>query len=79
MMRIKKYYVITKSADELLEKVKTVPRWEGVFDVTEDKINLRTYQNVENLIDLFDERFTISPITGDEFDTDVKKLVDPLS
>ncbi len=79
MMRIKKYHVITKSADELLEKVKTVPRWEGVFDVTEDKINLRTYQDVENLIDLFDERFTISPITGDEFDTDVKKLVGPLS
>ncbi len=79
MMRIKNYHVITKSASELLEKVKTVPRWEGVFDTTGDKLNLHTYQDVENLIDLFDERFTTSPITGDEFDTDVKKLADPVS
>ena len=50
-----------------------------MFDVTEDKINLRTYEDVEKLIDLFDERFTISPVTGDEFDTDVKKLANPLA
>lgn len=78
MMRIKNYHVITRTAAELLDKVKTVPRWRGVFDITGDKINLRTYQDVENLIDLFDERFTTSPITGDEFDTDVKKLASPV-
>jgi hypothetical protein len=78
MMRIKNYHVINKSADELLSKVKTVQRWQGVFDTTGDKINLHTYQDVENLIDLFDERFTSSLITGDEFDTDVKKLAVPV-
>lgn len=79
MMRLKNYHVITTSSSIILEKLRTVPRWIGVFDVTEDKINLRTYEDVEKLIDLFDERFTISPVTGDEFDTDVKKLADPLA
>ena len=77
MMRIKNYHVIEKTADELLEKINTVPRWKDVFEIIDNKIHLRTYQDVENLVDLFDERFTTSLITGDEFDTDVKKLADP--
>ena len=32
---------------------------------------------MENLIDLFDERYTVSLVTGDEFDTDVKRLAAP--
>lgn len=79
MMRIKNYHVITTSANELINTVKTVPRWVGVFDLTGDMINLRTYQDVEKLIDLFDERYTISPVTGDEFDTDVKKIAEPVT
>lgn len=77
MMRIKNYHVIDKTADELLEKISTVARWQDVFEIVDNKIYLRTYQDVENLIDLFDERFTTSLITGDEFDTDVKKLATP--
>lgn len=77
MMRIKNYHVIEKTADELLEKINTVSRWKDVFEIIDNKIHLRTYQDVENLIDLFDERFTTSLITGDEFDTDVKKLATP--
>lgn len=78
MMRIKTFNVINKSAEELLQKVTTVQRWQGVFDTTNGKINLHTYQDVENLIDFFDERFTKSLITDDEFDTDVKSLAIPI-
>ncbi|MEG0962277.1 MAG: DUF4868 domain-containing protein [Lachnospiraceae bacterium] len=79
MMRIKNYHVIEKSADELIEKLNNVERWKGVFDIQEgNKINLRTYKDVENLIDLFDERYTFSLITNDEFDTDVKELAGPV-
>lgn len=79
MMRIKNYHVIEKSADELIEKLNNVERWKGVFDIQEgNKINLRTYKDVENLIDLFDERYTFSLITNDEFDTDVKELAEPV-
>lgn len=34
-------------------------------------------ENVESLIDLFDERYTVSQITGKEYDTDVKKPAEP--
>ena len=73
-MRIKQYNVIKKTPEELINKIKTVPRWKNVFKVENEKIVLDTYEDVENLIDLFDERYTVSPVTGDEFDTDVKKL-----
>lgn len=76
MMRIKNYHVINKTANELIEKLNSVERWKGVFDIQDNKIILRTYKDVENLIDLFDERYTISPVTNDEFDTDVKQLAE---
>lgn len=74
MMRIKQYNVIKKTPEELISKIQTVLRWKDVFKIEDGKIVLNTYKDVENLIDLFDERYTISPITDDEFDTDVKKL-----
>ena len=75
IMRIKNYHVIKKTRNELIKKLKSVERWKGIFDIQDNKINLHTYKDVENLIDLFDERYTFSPITNDEFDTDVKQLV----
>lgn len=74
MMRIKQYNVIKKTPKELINKIITVPRWQNVFQIEDGKIVLNTFKDVENLIDLFDERYTRSLITDDEFDTDVKKL-----
>lgn len=77
MMRIKHYHVVEKTAEELIQIINTVPRWQGVFDIRDGQIYLRTFRDVENLIDLFDERYTVSLVTGDEFDTDVKRLAAP--
>ena len=77
MMRIKHYHVVEKTAEELIQRVNTVPRWQGVFDIRGGQIYLHTFRDVENLIDLFDERYTVSLVTGDEFDTDVKRLAAP--
>ena len=74
MLRIKQYNVIKQTPEELINRIQTVPRWQNVFKVEEGKILLNTFKDVENLIDLFDERYTKSLITDDEFDTDVKKL-----
>ena len=76
-MRIKHYHVVEKTAEELIQIINTVPRWQGVFDIRGGQIYLRTFRDVENLIDLFDERYTVSLVTGDEFDTDVKRLAAP--
>ena len=75
MMRIKSYNVINMNAQEIMSRVQDIPRWKDVFKINEGKIVINTYKDVENLIDLFDERFTRSEVTGDEFDTDVKKPV----
>ena len=80
MMRIKDSKVLQKTSEELYERVTTVPRWQGVFNLDEEnhKIVINTYQQVENLIDLLDERYTRSDITGEEYDTSAKKWIAPI-
>ena len=39
----------------------------------------RNYGQVENLIDLLDERYTRSDVTDEEYDTSAKKWVEPAS
>ena len=79
LMRITNSKVFALSKEQLIEKIHTVPRWNGKFEFDGEKIVLNTYKQVENLIDLFDERYTKSEITEQEYDTDVKKLAEPVS
>lgn len=81
MMRIKNSRVLQKPAEELLLGVHTLPRWKGKFefDGNNEKIVLKTYKQVENLIDLLDERYTRSDVTGEEYDTSAKKWIEPVS
>lgn len=82
MMRIKDSKVLRKTAMELYQRVTTLPRWKGKFDIDENnnKIILNTYEQVENLIDLLDERYTRSDVTDEEYDsgTGAKKWVAPI-
>lgn len=74
MMRAIDSPVLNMSAETLFEKIHTVDRWKGKFkEPVDGKIPIDTFKDVENLIDLLDERFTKSEITGQEYDTDVKK------
>ena len=79
MMRIGNSRVLALSADELYTKINTVQRWKDKFhvDETTHQIVLKTYSEVESLIDLFDERYTRSDITDTEYDTDVKTVAQP--
>ena len=81
MMRIKDSRVLRKTAMELYQRVTTLPRWQGKFDIDEEnkKIILNTYEHVENLIDLLDERYTRSDVTDEEYDSgaEAKKWVAP--
>ena len=80
MMRIGPSKVLALSTEELLNRIRTVERWKDKFhiDETKNQIVLETYSEVENLIDLFDERFTRSEITNTEYDTDVKTVAQPI-
>ena len=74
MMRTLDSPVLQMSVEELFEKVTTLERWKGRFKPPVDgKIPITTFAEVESVIDLLDERFTKSEITGQEYDTDVKK------
>ncbi len=79
MLRIKNSKVLNKSKEELYTKITTLPRWNGKFDLDEENhtIVLRNYGQVENLIDLLDERYTRSDVTDEEYDTSAKKWVEP--
>lgn len=80
MMRIKDSKVLNKSSEELYQSVTTLPRWSGKFEIDEAnrKIVLNTYGQIENLIDLLDERYTRSDVTGEEYDTGAKKWIAPV-
>lgn len=78
MMRIKHSAVLRMSSEQLLGKVQTLPRWSGKFVIDNNRIVLNTYGHVENLIDLLDERYTRSDVTGEEYSTDVKKVAPPI-
>ena len=74
MMRALDSPVLSMTAEELFLKVSTVGRWKGKFkNPVDGMIPIETFKEVENLIDLLDERYTKSEITGQEYDTDVKK------
>lgn len=80
MMRIAASKVLSLDTSELLNKIQTVERWKGKFciDETTGKIVIKTYAEVERLIDLLDERYTRSDITDTEYDTDVKTVAQPV-
>ena len=40
---------------------------------------MRNFSDVENMIDLFTERYTKSEVTGEEYDTSVKDKVEPIN
>lgn len=79
MMRIGNSRVLALSAEDLYTKINTVQRWKDKFHIDEatHQIVLKSYSEVESLIDLFDERYTRSDITDTEYDTDVKTVAQP--
>lgn len=79
MMRIGSSKVLELTLRQLINKINTLPRWQGkfIFNQDTDQIVLNTYKEVENLIDLFDERYTRSDVTDTEYDTDVKTIAMP--
>lgn len=66
--------VLEMTPDALIEKVTTLPRWRGKFRAPiNGTIPIDSVKEVETLIDLLAERFTVSPVSGQEYDTEVKK------
>lgn len=79
MMQIHKFPVAGMNKTSLMAKLYSVDRWRDVFEIREEQIHLRTFKDVENLIDLFVERYTRSDVTGQEYDTSVKDKAEPVS
>ena len=79
LMRISNSKVLQLPKDKLMENVRKSKRWNGKLQEKDGKFILNTYGDVELLIDLLDERYTVSEITGTEYDTDVKQVAEPIN
>lgn len=77
LMQIQRFPVKNLNKDELIKKLRSIERWKGVFEIQDNQVKLRNYTDVENLIDLFTERYTKSEITEQEYDTEVKNKAEP--
>lgn len=76
MLRIADSKVLKMDTEKLMENIHKSPRWNGKIKEEQGQFVLDTYVQVENLIDLLDERYTFSEITGTEYDTDAKRVAD---
>ena len=79
LMRITDSKVLKMEPEKLWENIHRSTRWNEKIKERDRKFVLDTYIQVENLIDLLDERYTRSDITGEEYDTEVKQLAEPVS
>lgn len=79
MMRITDSKVLKMDTAKLWENIHRSARWNGKIQEENGKFVLNTYSQVENLIDLLDERYTRSDITDTEYDTEVKQVAEPVS
>lgn len=77
MMRITDSKVLKMEPAKLWEKIHQSTRWNNRIKEENGQFVLETYLQVEDLIDLLDERYTRSDITGEEYDTEVKQLAVP--
>ncbi|MBQ8693903.1 MAG: DUF4868 domain-containing protein, partial [Synergistaceae bacterium] len=75
IMRIADSMVLNLPLDELLANIHKSNRWNGKIKEENGKFLINTYSQVEYLIDLLDERYTKSDITGVEYDTSVKQVI----
>lgn len=78
MMRIADSKVLKIEPEKLWENIHRSTRWNGKIKEKDGKFVLDTYAQVEDLIDLLDERYTRSDITYIEYDTDVKQIAEPV-
>lgn len=79
MMKALDSPVLKMTSDALIEKVTTLPRWKGKFrDPVDGTIPIDSVKEIEAMIDLLSERFTVSPVTGQEYDTEVKKKAEEI-
>lgn len=80
MMKALDSPVLQMTPEALFEKVSTLPRWKGKFrDPVDGVIPIETNKEIELMIDLLVERFTVSPVSGQEYDTEVKKKAEEIT
>ena len=79
MMRIADSKVLRMPVERMMENIHRSKRWNGMIPEENGMFVLSTFTHVESLIDLLDERYTRSDITDEEYDTDVKRVAEPIA
>lgn len=76
MMRIAESRVLRMDTNQMWKNIHSSKRWNGKIKEEKGRFVLETFSQVEDLIDLLDERYTRSDITDIEYDTDVKQVAE---
>ena len=79
MMKALDSPVLQMTTIDLYSKLSTLSRWKDKFRCPVDgRIPIESVKEVESMIDLLIERFTVSEVTGQEYDTEVKKKAESI-
>lgn len=80
MMKVVDSPVLKMKTADLWSKISTLPRWKGKFkEPVDGKIPIESVKEIESMIDILIERFTVSEVSGQEYDTEVKKKAEEVS
>ena len=79
MMQIHNFPVAAMNKEILISRLSSIERWKDSFIIQNGEFYLRHFADVELLIDLFTERYTKSEVSGQEYDTAVKKKALPIN
>lgn len=78
LLKVKKSPVLRMNRDTLIKRVKVHPRYSDVV-IEDDKISLKTQKDVLEFINLLNDNFLKSELTEAEYDSTVKKELEPIT
>lgn len=71
--------MLSTRSDDLWTKISTLPRRNGKFkEPIGGKIPIENVKEIESMIDILIVRFTVSEVSGQEYDTEVKKKAEEI-
>jgi hypothetical protein len=79
LLKVKNSVVLKIPKDQLIPAIKSHPRYKDKFSFENDQIVITTYKDVTELLKMMDDDILRSDLTGEEYDSSYKQILDPIS
>lgn len=70
--------VLRMKKDVLLDKLRTLPRYKGTFEITEGRIQINNQKQATAFLKMLNDSILKSELTDAEYDSTVKKELEPI-